>query len=628
MKLYKYALAVVMAASATAFVSCDNDFDRPPVIVPEATIEANASISELKEAYWNDISSNTYTTVPVNADGDSIVIAGTVISSDESGNIYKGLYLRDETGVMYFRVNAYDIYQSYQVGQEVRINVTGLLIGGYGRAPQMGTLYNGSVGQIDENEFKIRAQRNGLPVSGSVTPEVTTIADLNSYKNNTADLQKWMFQLVQINDVTFQGGGSQLWTDKPGDTGSTSRTLTDASGNTIICYTSNKSTFASDVLPKGTGSVTAILSYYNGTWQLLVMDPKTDCQGFEFVDSPSDTPDVPSGDVIFSESFATSLGKFTVNNVNAPAEVPEIWKNDSKYGYAIATAYVNSTNYASESWLISPVIDLTGETAAYLSYEQALNFFTDLEVAKTQATVNIREEGSSSWTKLTVPVYPAALNWNFAATGSIDLSAYVGKKVEIGFCYTSTATKAGTWELKNVVISTEGTPSTPSTPDTPSDGSIFSESFATSLGQFTTDDVKLSPALSYVWSFASGYGAKASAFVGGANQEAESWLISPSINLAGHTGVTLAFEHTANYLNGTPFASCCSVFVGEAGTDKSTWTDLTPNVKAPAGNNWTFVNSGDLSLAAFEGKSIQIAFRYMSTSSVAPTWEVKNLIVK
>ena len=37
MKLHKYASCLTLAAISAAMVSCDNDFDRTPGIVPEAT---------------------------------------------------------------------------------------------------------------------------------------------------------------------------------------------------------------------------------------------------------------------------------------------------------------------------------------------------------------------------------------------------------------------------------------------------------------------------------------------------------------------------------------------------------------------------------------------------------------
>lgn len=627
MKLYKYAITLAVAVSAAAMVSCDDDLDRPPVIVPVATIEANTAIAELNQMFWSDITDNKYATIPVNQSGDSIVIAGTVISSDESGNVFKGLYLRDETGVTFIRVNAYDLYQSYQPGQEVRVNVTGLLIGGYGQAPQVGTLYNNTVGQTPEAEFAMRAQTNGLPMKDAVNPVKVTIADLNSYKGSEADLQKWIFQLVTIDGLTFEEGGRQAWCDKPGENGSTQRSLTDNSGNKIIAYTNNKCKFASDILPKGTGSVTAILGYFKGTWQLIIMNPATDCVGYEFVDTPEPGPDTPAPDgAIFAETFQSGIGGFTIDNVNAPAAVPEVWKYDSKYKYMIATAYVSSdkSNHASDSWLISPVIDLAGKTSAYLSFDQALNFFESMDVAKTQATVNVREAGASSWTALTVPSYPASMSWDFASSGSIDLSAYAGKKIEIGFHYTSTAEKAGTWEVKNVVVTPEAT-SSPEVPTPPAGG--FSETFANGIGVFTIENVVMNEPLDYVWNHDSKYACmKASAYVNNASQPSDSWLISPVIDLSSMTAPVLAFEQAINKFSSVESAKeQISVCVRLEGANE--WTKL-PLAEYGSNSSWNFFDSGDISLAAYAGKKVQIAFHYTSTSESSGTWEVKNVTVK
>lgn len=635
MKLYKSLFAVLaVAATSGAFVSCDDDLDRPPVIVPEATYKANTSIAEFKKLFWDAAVNNKPQTIPVNADGDSIILAGRVISSDQQGNVYQRIYVRDESGAMDFRIYGYDLYENYHMGQEVRINVTGLLVGGYGTQMQIGVWYTNpntgttSLGGMDKEEFIKRAQRNGLPSATDAEPYTVTLSDLNSWINDQDKLIAWQCQLVKLENMTFEGGGEQAWCNNPGTTATTNRTLKDAQGNTITIRTSDKCKFAADILPKGTGSVIGILSYYKGTgnpmWQLYVMNPATDCiDGFEFVNAPEG----PTGDAIFSETFANGLGKFSVVNDVLPAAVPEVWKYDS-HKYAIATAYVSSTreNHASDSWLVSPEIDLTSQSAAFLSFDQALNFFSNLETAKSETSVNIREVGTTEWTRLTVPAYPASMSWDFANSGDIDLAAYIGKKVEIGFRYTSTDAKAGTWEIKNVLIETTANhPVTPDTPDTPSTG-IFSESFASGQGNFTIETVSMSEGLSYVWKYdETNKYMKASAFVGSA-KASDSYLISPVIDLAGATAPVLTFEQIINKFPSVDVAKQqISVCAREEGA--SAWTKLEMS-EFGSNDGWKWIGSGDISLSAFAGKKIQIAFHYTSTDEASGTWEVKNIAVK
>lgn len=159
----------------------------------------------------------------------------------------------------------------------------------------------------------------------------------------------------------------------------------------------------------------------------------------------------------------------------------------------------------------------------------------------------------------------------------------------------------------------------------PAAPAIFSETFDTSLGNFQIQDVEMPDELTYVWSWAANYGAKATAYKGG-NLAASSWLISPAINLEGYSDVTLSFDNAVNYANGETISDLCKVFVGETATPDDTWTEVICPAY-PSGSNWTFVNSGEISLEAWEGKTIYIGFLYTSTSEVAPTWEIKNLVV-
>lgn len=154
-----------------------------------------------------------------------------------------------------------------------------------------------------------------------------------------------------------------------------------------------------------------------------------------------------SGLAYFTETFAESLGDFTMNNVTLPEGSTYVWKHDS-YGYAKASAYVNKTNYASESWLVSPLVDLTLADAAALSFDHTGQYFGDMT---KEATVWAKKEGGE-WAQLTIPTYMTGKDWTFVNSGSIDLKAYLGGKMQFAFKYISSTEKSGTWEVKNVVV--------------------------------------------------------------------------------------------------------------------------------------------------------------------------------
>lgn len=172
-------------------------------------------------------------------------------------------------------------------------------------------------------------------------------------------------------------------------------------------------------------------------------------------DGPDDQqPDPVPGDWIYSNSFNKGIGDFTIENKVMNDPLTFVWKHDASYQCMKASAYVNNTNYESESWLISPVIDLSSESTAYISFEHATNFF-DVATLADDASIWAREEGSVNWVKVEGVSYPSSQGWSFVNAGDIDISAYAGKKMQFAFVYKSSSSKAGTWEVKNVIVKSE-----------------------------------------------------------------------------------------------------------------------------------------------------------------------------
>ena len=95
-------------------------------------------------------------------------------------------------------------------------------------------------------------------------------------------------------------------------------------------------------------------------------------------------------------------------------------------------------------------IDLTTATAPVLTFDQAINHAKG--TAATTLTLWVKEASATEWTQLTIPSYPSSDSWTFYAAGEVDLSAYVGKSIQIAYKYTSTTSIASTWEVKNVNV--------------------------------------------------------------------------------------------------------------------------------------------------------------------------------
>lgn len=151
---------------------------------------------------------------------------------------------------------------------------------------------------------------------------------------------------------------------------------------------------------------------------------------------------------------------------------------------------------------------------------------------------------------------------------------------------------------------------------------LWSESFATSLGAFTADDKVLPSALTYVWSYDTRGYAKASAYKN-ANYAAESWLISPELNCASASDLQLSFSHCMGFGDATRWSTDCKVYVRAGET--ATWEEATVSAyPASDGGNWKWANA-TVDIAKFAGQKLQFAFVYTSTADAACTWEVKNV---
>ncbi len=152
--------------------------------------------------------------------------------------------------------------------------------------------------------------------------------------------------------------------------------------------------------------------------------------------------------------FRGEQGTWTIDNKTLPDGLSDVWKQDKRYGMK-ATAY-NNKAFAAESWLISPVIDATNYKDLKFTFNHAINKFTSLDKAKEEATVWVKAEGAD-WEKVEVS-YPTNFSWSFLNVENVDLSKYDGKKIQLGFKYTSSAEGAGTWEIQTVSVSGEGAP--------------------------------------------------------------------------------------------------------------------------------------------------------------------------
>lgn len=155
-------------------------------------------------------------------------------------------------------------------------------------------------------------------------------------------------------------------------------------------------------------------------------------------------------DVIFSETFASSLGKcknYTTSGAGS-------WVND--FSTAKATGYDGQgSTTAGTYYLVSPVIDLTDIDSAYVTYDYIIMYNKGEENQQCLINDNFDEANpSTGWTLLTQNhTYTETKDWNTFYNAAINIPAeYTHKKVRIAFRYNTNATSGSTWEVKNFKV--------------------------------------------------------------------------------------------------------------------------------------------------------------------------------
>ena len=153
---------------------------------------------------------------------------------------------------------------------------------------------------------------------------------------------------------------------------------------------------------------------------------------------------------------------------------------------------------------------------------------------------------------------------------------------------------------------------------------LLNESFATSLGKFTSQTTSGDGAwiIDYKTAKASGYDNSTKVTTAGTY-----YLVSPELDLTEVEAAHICFEYILRYLKNQQDQRVLisTDYAGDAKT--ATWAELP--VTLVEGSDWDTFAKADVNIPAeFLGKKIVIAFYYNCGSSNSSTWEVKNLMVE
>lgn len=156
----------------------------------------------------------------------------------------------------------------------------------------------------------------------------------------------------------------------------------------------------------------------------------------------------------------------------------------------------------------------------------------------------------------------------------------------------------------------------------------YSETFASSIGDFTVYNAVLPSGFSSIWNWDSQYGMVAKCIKGSTKYESESYLISPCIEIPMDGQTDLSFRHAAKFFENTSQMTLwISTDYDATNPSAANWTQLIIPTY-PTGQNWNWFNSGQIDLSGYKGQYVNIAFKYTSTTSYAPQWEIKDFKVE
>ncbi len=443
-KFLKISIAAVLMITTVVFInSCKKKFDQPPSYV-DPNVVANTSIKALKAMH---------TLGGYEAITTDIIISGVVVADDKSGNFYKELYIQDASGAIALELDGTNLYTSYPVGRKIFIKCKGLYMSDYAGMIQLGVIDNSipgnpSLAGIPYTLFDAYIAKGAF--NNTVTPRSISQSQLTTNMQDTL-----LGTLIQLSGYEFSAGDtSKTYADTSSAKNSVNLTIKDCSGNNIIIRTSGYSNFAGQHPAGGNGTVAAIYTKYNTTPQLILRDP-------------GDVKFTGPRCSLFEEDFNT-IGTNSATLTPLPG-----WKNIAEVGGALyKNAVFGSTKCTKveafgtgaaivTSWLITPAINLPAGTTPKFSFLNAAGYDNG---ATFKVFISTNYNGSntpsaSTWTQLPATIYtgPGSGYGSLLSSGIMNLSAYAGQTVYIGFRYdgadpASGTKKTTTFELDDVRI--------------------------------------------------------------------------------------------------------------------------------------------------------------------------------
>lgn len=633
-KLFSILSAVWVALSITACTQ-DDDYKTPPIIDNSEELNVTFTINQVKELYEETGSG----VISFNSVGEGLVLEGYVISNDEAGNFYKTLIIQDQpedpTAGIQIDIDETTLYSLYKPGQKVYVKLNGL-----GVEEQNGVLH---IGTVEDDAVQ---RISGLTYTDYIVRSATrtTITPLVISPEDYSD--DYINMLIQLDNM-------QLSTDELGspyanldDTFTVNRNLQNCEdGSMTILRNSGYASFKSQLFPQGSGAIVAVFSKYNNDYQLFIRDTEDvmfngdRCTYSVGIYNPIAPVSMP-----FTEDFENETAGYDEYvdidgwanyNVSEGATIFEV-RSFSNNNYAQISAY-NSGENNLDAWLITPhvIVDNTTENPV-LTFETNDGYYNGDALSVFIATDFNGEIDAANWEEVNATISSGNSSGygTFVTSGEVNLSAYVGETIVVGFQYQGgDSDVTSTYQIDNVYLGASTTGGGSGGGNTGSSESI-SEDFesgtayeAVDLTGWTNYNANNGSDLFEFRSYNDNMYAQASAY-NSDDDPYNLWLVTPGVDLADATEAALSFDTKDGYNNGEALTVYVSTdFTGDPTT--ATWTELTGYTLSSGNTNGyadNFTNSGAIDLSDYTGETVYIGFEYNgSPNGVTTTYQIDNV---
>jgi Family of unknown function (DUF5689) len=444
-----YVKSVSVLFSMSMILSClsDDSYEVPkgePTVLdipPEQIITINA----LRSAWAQEVSNNGNAILTFSDDNEEKHVEGYVVSSDESGNYFEEIILQDRpedpTTGLKLLIDSSPLYGRYNIGRKLYVELKGLSVGLDSGVFSIGIDNAGSLSPIAEASMDDKIKRDTLIVD--MIPSPLSFSEFSFDKTNI---------FARLTDVQFHrnevsGNNPLTYAGEPEDQYDGERTLESClNGQTLLFSTSTFSTFKSQELARGKGSIDGILLYdFFGEHLIFKVNTLND---INLTDEDRCDPEFftcdSSGsgqDIIWSENFED--GNTIESYENAGWTNSNLEGGTTKWllGNFDGNNYVQITGFNSgespiRSWLITPEINLDSSEKEELKLNIQTSYNTGIALGLYFSNDFNGDISMATWQPLDmyIPNGPSGGFGTFQTVGPINLSCIEGD-FHLGFLY-------------------------------------------------------------------------------------------------------------------------------------------------------------------------------------------------